>query len=57
MNFTKYEDAYKAVVSMNNVPFENKVLQVSFKENRPPSGGHPIATSPVASNAMISVKT
>jgi len=57
VNFTKYEDAYKAVVSMNNVPFENKVLQVSFKENKPTSNGQTMNMSPVASNAMISVKT
>lgn len=34
VNFAKYEDAHTAVVSMNNVPFEEKVLQVSFKQNK-----------------------
>lgn len=34
VNFGKYEDAHTAVVSMNNVPFEEKLLQVSFKQNK-----------------------
>jgi len=34
VNFAKYEDAHTAVVSMNNVPFEDKILQVSFKQNK-----------------------
>ena len=34
VNFAKYEDAHTAVVSMNNVPFEDKLLQVSFKQNK-----------------------
>ena len=56
VNFTKYEDAYKAVISMNNVPFENKVLQVSFKENKSPNTGQTMNLSP-SINSMISVKT
>jgi len=34
VNFAKYEDAHTAVMSMNNVPFEEKVLQVSFKQSK-----------------------
>ena len=34
VNFARYEDAHSAVVSMNNVPFEEKILQVSFKQSK-----------------------
>jgi len=34
VNFARYEDAHSAVMSMNNVPFEEKVLQVSFKQSK-----------------------
>lgn len=34
VNFTRYEDAQQAVLSMNNVPFEDKLLQVSFKQSK-----------------------
>ena len=56
VNFTKYEDAYKAVNSMNNVPFEDKVLQVSFKQNKAPGTGQTMNMTP-SLNQMVSVKT
>lgn len=34
VNFTKMEDALLAIASMNGVPFEEKILQVSLKQNK-----------------------
>ena len=34
VNFTNMNDAVRAVTSMNGVQFEDKVLQVSFKQNK-----------------------
>ena len=34
INFRKYDEAYNAVITMNNCPFEGKNLQVSFKQSK-----------------------
>lgn len=34
VNFAKYDEATKAVASMNGVPFDERILQVSFKQNK-----------------------
>lgn len=54
VNFTKFEDAHKAVISMNNVPFESKILQVSFKQNKTPTAIQNVNLKPVN---MVSVAT
>lgn len=54
VNFTKFEDAHKAVVSMNNIPFENKILQVSFKQNKTATAIQNVNLKPVN---MVSVAT
>ena len=53
INFTRYEDAHQAVVSMNNVPFEEKLLQVSFKQNKAPAVAQPISFNHI--NHMVPV--
>lgn len=53
VNFTRYEDAQQAVLSMNNVPFEDKLLQVSFKQSKTSQVAQPISFSHI--NHMVPV--
>lgn len=54
VNYTKFEDAHKAVISMNNVPFEGKNLQVSFKQTKTTTSVQNVNLKPVN---MVSVAT
>jgi len=53
VNFTRYDDAQQAVLSMNNVPFEDKLLQVSFKQSKSAQLAQPISFSHI--NHMVPV--
>lgn len=53
VNFTKYEDAHQAVLSMNNIPFEEKVLQVSFKQSKSSNVAQTISLNHI--NQMVPV--
>jgi len=46
VNFTKMDDALRAIASMNGVPFEDKILQVSLKQNKTQTIPQTIYASP-----------
>jgi len=49
VNFARFDDAHRAILSMNNLPYDGKLLQVSFKQNKSTAVGKNVAmTNPSA---------